>query len=130
METPRRPHGGSGIAALALAVVLAAGCTSNNRAKLDAQKAYMAGQQQAWAQYQQMRPNTVRMVGPVRYPAIDWREDLTLVQAIIEAHYELPGEPRIITLVRGQERVRFTAKQLLGGQDIPVVAGDVVELQP
>ena len=115
---------------LALAVILAAGCTSQRGAQLAAKKAFMAGQQQAWAQYQQLRPNTVRMVGPVRNPAIDWREDLTLVQAIIQAHYELPGEPRLITVLRGQERVQFTARQLLNGQDIPVAAGDVVELTP
>lgn len=117
------------IPALAVAC-FAAGCTTKANAKLEAQKAYMAGQQQAWEHYQQMRPNTVRFIGPVQFPTIDWHEGLTLVQAVVDAHYSLPGEPRLIIVTRGQETAQFTSKQLLKGADIPLNVGDVVELRP
>ncbi len=117
------------LCALSLAL-LAAGCTSKTNAKLEAQKAFMAGQQQAWERYQQMRPNVVRIVGPVQFPTIDWHEDLTLAQALVAARYILAGEPRLVLVTRGQEQVQFTARQLLKGQDVPLQAGDVVEVRP
>jgi len=116
--------------ALSAAAVLAVGCTSKTQARLEAQKAFMAGQQQAWERYQQTRPNSVRIIGPVQFPTIDWHEDLTLVQVLVSAHYNLPGEPRLVVVTRGQEHVLFTAKQLLKGEDLPLLAGDVVEVRP
>ena len=110
--------------------LLTPSCTSKTNAKLEAQKAFMAGQQQAWERYQQMRPNVVRIVGPVQFPTVDWQEGLTLVEALVQARYALPGEPRIVVVTRGQEHAQFTAKQLLKGEDIPLQAGDVVELRP
>ena len=119
------------VACLALALV--AGCASKEKAakqKAAQQKAFMAGQEQAWQQYKQIHPNSIRFDGPVANPIIAWSEDLTLMQAIVQAGYGAPGNPSVIIVMRGNEQRRFTAQQLLNGGDFELQPGDHVILRP
>ena len=119
---------------LACCVLLLAGvgCASKQKAKekAAAQKAYIAGQEQAWRQYQQVNPNSVRFNGPVANPILAWRPGMTLIEAIVEAGYGQPGNPGVIVVLRGAEQQRFTAEQLLNGENIELLPGDQIFLRP
>ena len=71
------------------------------------------------------------VVGNVRNPSIPWTEDLTLSRALVEADYLGAGDPGQIMVVRNGEAPKMvTAKQLLSGFDLPLLAGDRVEVRP
>ncbi len=112
---------------LALAV---AGCTTRNRAHADAKAAFAAGQEQAWRDYQQAHPNSVRFVGPVREPVVEWTETLTLAEAIIVADYRDARDPRVIVVHRKGAAIPVELKQLLAGEDMSLEPGDVIEIHP
>ena len=110
-------------------VLVAAGCASKSKTKADAEAAFVAGQQQAWTQIQQMRPNSVRVIGPVHQPLIEWTEKLTLAEAIVAAGYQGP-DPRIIVVRRNGQPIAVDPQRLLSGDDMPLERGDVVEILP
>jgi hypothetical protein len=106
-----------------------AGCVTKAQARAEAQRAYAAGQQEAFARMQQARGPTVTVSGPVRNPFVAWTPEMTLAKAILEAVYVGQSEPKQITLVRaGQEHVIATSR-LLSGEDIPLEAGDIVRIE-
>ena len=113
-----------------LLIVLAfTGCTTKSKAKAQARAAFIAGQQQALAMAQQQRATSVAVVGPVHNPVIPWKEDLTLAKAIIAAGYSGLADPREIVIKRNGQEIRIESSQLLGGEDVPLQAGDVVEIK-
>jgi hypothetical protein len=129
-------RGSFGFLLLLLVAVAAAGCTTKSKARMQAHEAFLAGQMRAIErmQAQQMPPpaarNTVTILGPVKYPALRWTPDLTLVKTIVAAEYIPPGEPGQIIITRGNQQIPISPATLLGGDDVPVFSGDVVELRP
>jgi hypothetical protein len=120
------------LAALALMVALAAnltGCVSKAAAERKAHQAFVAGQQQAMMQLQQSRGPSVTVLGQVHNQSVPWTEDLTLAKAVVAAEYYGPGAPRAIYLVRQGRAISIDPKALLGGQDVPLQAGDIVDLR-
>ena len=111
---------------------LLTGCVTKAKAKEQAQAAFLAGQQQAMVrmqqqQLQQSRGAIVSFVGPITNPSIPWTSDLTLRQAIVEAGYT-GTDPGRIFIVRNGQAIQVDVKQLLAGQDQPLMPGDVVQL--
>jgi hypothetical protein len=119
---------GGGLVLLALG----AGCTSKKEKQMELQRqqAFIAGQEQAWQQYRQQHPNSIRVIGPVANPTLEWREGLTLIRAIVEARYSAQGNPGVIVVQRGTEQRQFSAQQLLAGHDLELLPGDQVILRP
>jgi hypothetical protein len=114
--------------ALLFSVALS-GCVSKSKSKAKARAAFFAGQQQGAAM--QNTGNSVWVVGNVRMPLIPWTEDLTLTKALIAAEYLGAGDPSQIVLLRtGQPTVFISPKQLLNGFDLPLLAGDRIEIRP
>lgn len=119
-----------------LLLSLAAGCTTKSRARQQAHEAFMAGQMRGMERMQtrQIPPpaarNTVTILGPVKYPALRWTPDLTLVKTIVAAEYIPAGEPGQIIITRGNQQIPISPAQLLSGDDVPIFSGDVVELRP
>ncbi len=110
--------------------VLAAGCTSSSKAKAKAEAAFIAGQQQAWTQFMQAHPNSVRVVGTVVHqPILEWTQTMTLSEAIVAAGYQGPN-PRSIVVYRNGQAIPVNPKSLLAGEDLPLQAGDTVEIRP
>lgn len=107
---------------------LVGGCVSKSKARAEAQRAYMAGQQAAIAKMQAQ--NSVTVNGQVRNPLVPWTEDLTLTKAIVAADYYGKAEPRSIIVVHEGIGRRYDAKEVLKGADMPLSPGDVVQLVP
>jgi hypothetical protein len=114
---------------LALAMILA-GCVTKSKAKADAREAFIAGQQQAMAlaRMQQSQGPTVTVVGQVRNGIIPWTQDLTLARAIVNAGYFGASDPHQIVIVHNGQATTIDSKQLLNGDDVPVQAGDVIQI--
>lgn len=72
----------------------------------------------------------VRIMGPVRLPVVEWRDGLTLAQAIVEADYTPSGNPKAIILHRQGVRIPIEPALLLVGKDQPLEPGDMIEIQP
>jgi len=111
-----------------LALVLA-GCASKAKAKARERAAFVAGQQEILMRLEQAREPNVRVVGLVKNPVIPWTEDLTLSKAIVAARYYGSADPRQIVIVRQGQAIAVDPKSLLKGEDVPLVAGDTVELK-
>jgi len=73
--------------------------------------------------------NSVTVIGQVRNPLVPWTEDLTLAKALIAADYYAKGDPRHIVIVRKGQASNVDPKQLLAGEDVPLEAGDVVNIR-
>ena len=99
-------------------------CTTESRARRDADAAFKAGQQSA-------QPAMVVIFrGFVRKTIVPWTKDLTLAEALLQAEYTGSWDPRSITVTRQGEVYRIDPKRLLRGQENPTLeAGDVVEVQ-
>lgn len=105
-----------------------AGCVTKGKAKADAQAAFLAGQQQAMARMVQPQAPVVTFIGPVRNPTVPWSEDLTLAKAILESGYNAPSDPKQIMIVRNGQAIPVDPQKLLNGEDVPLVAGDLVQI--
>ncbi|HXR06441.1 MAG TPA: hypothetical protein VN765_03865 [Candidatus Acidoferrum sp.] len=105
----------------------AAGCETKSRARLEAQRAYVQGQEQALAQ-SRAKPQIVAVKGQVRNPVIPWTEDLTLAKAIVAAEYTGYLNPRLIRLFHDGQTTDIKPSALLMGQDMPVAPGDTIEI--
>jgi len=93
----------------------------------------MAGQQQGMLQAQQSQPHagpTITVAGPVKYTQVPWTDQMTVARAIIAAEYLGPGDPREILILRNGQATNVDPKRLLNGEDLPLQAGDVVQLKP
>ena len=114
---------------ISISVLSLTGCETKREARLQAQQAYVAGQEQVLNQTLPKQP-VVTVNGPVRNSSIPWTEDLTLAKAILAADYTGYLRPRLIRVTRMGETTEFKSSDLLNGQDIPLQAGDVVEVIP
>ena len=109
--------------------LVVSGCTTKSKANAQARAAFLAGQARGMAA--QSQEPSVWIVGNVRRPVIPWTDDLTLAKALIEADYQGFGDPIQITVLRnGQPPVNINPKELLQGQDLPLAAGDRIEIRP
>ncbi len=112
--------------AVILILASAAGCAS--RSGTQQQQAFLAGQNAALRQEQESQSVTV--IGPVQNPHVPWVVGLTLAQAIATADYIGTSAPRTITITRNGEKAVLDPKVLLQGADVPLDAGDIVEVEP
>jgi len=103
------------------------GCTTRSNAKQQARAAYNQGQQQAQRMLQAR--TSVTLMGAVHTPIIPWTEDLTLAKALIIADYYGKGTPHEILLVRNGQAQRIDPDQLLAGNDVPLLAGDLIQIR-
>jgi hypothetical protein len=111
-----------------LALVIVAGCTTKSKSKAQAQAAFLAGRQQAMAT--QFQGPSVQVVGDVKTHVIPWTDGLTLAKALVAAEYQGPGDPGSINVIRNGAPISVSPKVLLEGQDMPLEAGDRVEIHP
>lgn len=105
-------------------------CTTKADARRQAQLAYLAGQQQAQANMQDVRRTSVRVVGNVQNPEIIWEDGMTLARVIADAQYQDAAIPREIVVIRQRQRFIIDPNTLLQGRDMPVEPGDTVEIHP
>lgn len=106
------------------------GCETKSKAKAEARAAFIAGQQQAQAAMLSQEPS-VWVAGNVKTPMIPWTKDLTLVKAILTAQYQGVGDPGQISVRRGrQPPIIVDPRKLLQGEDMPLQAGDRIEIRP
>ncbi len=68
--------------------------------------------------------------GEVRNHIVPWTEGLTLAGALVAADYYGAVDPALIYLVRNGRATLVDTKQLLSGKDVPLQAGDIVQLMP
>jgi hypothetical protein len=115
---------------LVLVGLLAGGCVSKSKARLEAQKAYLAGQQAGIARMQQAQGPSVTVNGEVRNSIVPWTEGMTLMKAIATADYYGKTDPGSIIVVHNGIGRRYDPQQVLKGTDIPLEAGDMVHLTP
>jgi hypothetical protein len=135
--------------------LLASGCVSRSEAKLRERNAFLEGQnsllmqqqaqtsaqnaqnaqivQQA-AQSTQSPQNAapssgIMVIGAVQNPQVQWVAGMTLAQAIASANYTGASQPKQIIITRNGETATMDANDLLNGKDVPVQAGDVIELR-
>jgi len=113
-------------AAILIFALAAAGCASNSRTRQE--QAFMAGQN-ATLRQQQETPS-VTVIGPVQNAHVPWVVGLTLAQAIATADYIGTSAPRTITIHHDGQTATLDAKVLLQGADVPLDAGDIVEIEP
>jgi len=127
-----RRRAATSLVTLLLAVV-AGGCVSSKTAKQDQLKAYEKGRQKAMeeqARNAEAQQPAVFFQGDVRNPRVPWREGLTLAEALLAAQYTWGWDPRTITVSRDGQKHRVNPKNLLRGQENPVLeAGDVIEVR-
>ena len=99
-------------------------CTTESRARKDADEAFKAGQQSA-------QPAAVVIFrGFVRKTVVPWTESLTLAEALLQAEYTGFWDPRSITITRQGEVYRINPKRLVSGQENPTLEpGDVVDVE-
>jgi len=112
-----------------LIVIALTSCTTKSKSKAQARAAFVAGQQQAIARMLQPREPMVRVVGDVHNHILPWTEDLTVARAVIAAGYAGRVDPRVILIVRNAQEIRIDPRQLLGGEDVPLESGDVLEIR-
>jgi len=114
--------------ALLLSVLLS-GCVSKAKAKAQARDAFIAGQQETLRHMQQNQAPTVTILGQVNTPVVAWMKDLTLAQALITASYTGRSDPSEILIVRRGVGIRIDPQKLLGGEDVPLQPGDVIQIK-
>jgi hypothetical protein len=120
-----------GLAGFVTAVLLAVttGCTTSASANARARAAYLAGRQSGLAVAAQ--GPIVQVVGDVQNHVIPWTEDLTLIQALVAAEYKGLGDPSQISVIRDNQQIDVNTQALLRGkQDMPLEAGDRINIRP
>lgn len=109
--------------------LLLAGCVTENTADLRSREAFQRGRNSV-IQLAPV-PVSVTIIGPVRNRSLLWADGLTLARAILAADYVPEKEPTAIFLTRGGQTQQFTAEQLLGGNEGPLLLpGDMIEIRP
>ena len=116
------------ILCLALAAAFS-GCVTKKEAEAKARAAYLEGQRQALLSRPVVQGPAVMFVGPVRNQTVPWTPTLTLAQAIVSAGFLGQKDPKLIVIRRQNEEIPVNPQHLLGGMDVPLVMGDVIELQ-
>ena len=120
----------SSVAGLVLLALGDIGCVTKSKAKAQARDAFVAGQQQAMTmtRMQQAQGPSVTVVGRVRNGVIPWTADLTVAKAIVTADYFGTSDPHQIFVIHNGKATRIDSKQLLSGEDLPVQAGDMIQI--
>jgi uncharacterized membrane protein len=108
--------------------LIVSGCTTRSKSRVQAQSAFLEGQNALLRQQQQA--SGVTIIGPVQNPQVPWVAGLTLAQAIATANYLDSRAPKEIIITRNGESANVDPKILLSGAVVPLEAGDVVELRP
>jgi hypothetical protein len=111
---------------LALAVI---SCTTKSKSQLQAQRAYLAGQNAALKQQLAQQAAGVTIIGAVQNSQVPWVAGLTLAQAVATANYIGAHEPKGIIITRQGESAALEVQDLFNGANIPLEVGDVVELR-
>ena len=115
---------------LPLFLLAVTGCTSSSKAKLQQQQAFLAGQQQAFAQQQSGQARTVAIRGEVQNKTIPWNEELTLAGAILASGYKGFMAPHEIHVIRQGQSYPINLDRFLRGLDDPALEpGDMVDLR-
>jgi hypothetical protein len=116
---------------LCFACVLAAGCVSRPKARRIKQAAFLAGQQQALAAAAAQTPTSpnIQVVGEVQNSIVEWRDGLSLAQAIVDAGYLGERDPLQIVIFRRGQVITVSTKDLLRGYDHALEPGDKIEIQ-
>ncbi|HTB85580.1 MAG TPA: hypothetical protein VK742_18170 [Candidatus Sulfotelmatobacter sp.] len=104
------------------------GCVSKSHSRLESQNAFLAGQNAALRQ-QLAQYNGITFIGAVKNAQVPWVAGLTLVQAVATAEYIGQDEPRAVVITRQGESAVLDADVLFNGKDVPLEAGDIVELR-
>jgi len=119
------------LSAILMLTLAATGCMTKTEARLKAQNAFLAGQNEALQRQAQAAAEAagVTIVGAVRNSQVPWVAGLTLAQAIATADYTGAEAPKQIVITRQGDTATLDAKVLLNGTDIPLEKGDVIELR-
>jgi hypothetical protein len=117
---------------------------TKSKADAQARAAYLAGQRDAMARFQQQgqqgqaqspqapRPNgtlNVTIYGDVQNPIVPWTPGLTLAAAILAAGYPDNANPTTISIVRNGIPTAVDPKALLSGADVPLQPGDLINIK-
>jgi len=121
----------------ALALLAGAGCESRAKARADAKAAFLAGQNAALQRTQSQVPSTneppsgasVAIVGEVKNHVLAWSPGFTLGDAVVQADYNGATDPVSIIIRRKGADIAVDPKRLLNGEDVPLEAGDIVQIQ-
>jgi hypothetical protein len=115
-----------------LGLLLCAGCISKAKSDARVRAAFLAGRQQATAPANapQVQGPSVQIVGNVKTKVVPWTKDLTLAKTLIAAEYQGVGDPSKIRIIRNGLITDIPPEQLLNGEDVPMQAGDLVEIHP
>ena len=116
--------------AIFIFALVACGCTTKSTARLRAQNAFLAGQNEALRQSAAPNFSGVTIIGAVQNKQVPWVAGLTLAQALATANYIGEQEPKHILITRQGESAGLDARVLLDGTVIPLEPGDVIELGP
>jgi hypothetical protein len=114
---------------LSILFLSASGCETKSRARLEAQQAYVAGQEQV-LQQSRPKPQIVTVTGPVRNSIIPWTEDMTLSKAYKAAEYTGYIRPRLLRITSEGQTAEIKFSLLLDGRDMPLEPGDIIEVVP
>ena len=107
------------------------GCASDRSdQQTEAQRQFLAGQDEAFAILERSGVPVVRVAGPFERPVIQWQEDMTLAQAILAAGYLDNRDPGQIIIQRGPTALNIDPAILLQGEDVQVQSGDVIHVLP
>lgn len=118
----------SAIAICLVGAVIWTGCVSESEARRRQAAAYAQGAAEARAALEE-RMGKITFDGPVRNAQIEWREGLTLAQAIVEAVYEGAVDPTVIVVIRNNEPNFIEARELVSGVDYELEGGDIVQFR-
>jgi len=122
---PLRPKSWCAFCLLVAGLMLGPGCANRPAASPPATAASNAG-----PVLPDLQQPLVWIVGPVRWPVVDWRRDLTLARAILEAEYLPATDPRQILIRRGTLTIPVEPARLLNGEDWALLPGDRIEIVP
>ena len=125
---------GGGLAGLFFATCFT-GCVSKAKANAHARAAFLAGQQQAMTRPAEPQPlpelaqgPVVTVNGPVKKHFVPWNPGMTLSQALLAAEYTSLEDPGAIAITREGHVTLVTSEQLLGGRDVALQDGDLVQI--
>ncbi|MEI7533813.1 MAG: hypothetical protein WCK57_05535 [Verrucomicrobiae bacterium] len=117
------------VLAIVLLAFAAVGCTTKSKSQLQAQRAYLAGQNAALKQQLTQQAAGVTIIGAVQNSQVPWVAGLTLAQAVATANYIGAHEPKGIIITRQGESAALEVQDLFNGANIPLEVGDVIELR-
>jgi hypothetical protein len=120
----------SSVAVLLLSLLMAmgAGCSTKKHHGMEGYNSLIRAQQEALTLQLQGQP-AVYFRGPVQRPAVVWRENLTLAEALLEAGYAEKFSPHAIRISRQAQIYNVNVQRLLRGSDNPLLEpNDVVEV--